>query len=112
MPSRRTTPETVASLPLHLLAEARSGTARRWAADVLCVGADPELFFPPGDGPAIEARRICAMCPVRDPCLAYAVTAEEPFGIWGGLDPRQRQNLRQQLQRREPSPAQGTGSAA
>jgi WhiB family transcriptional regulator, redox-sensing transcriptional regulator len=112
MPSRRTTPESAALLSPQLLAEARSGTARTWAAHALCIGADPELFFPPGDGPAIEARRICGMCPVRGQCLAYAVTADEPFGIWGGLDPHERENLRRQFQRREPSADSHAGSAA
>ena len=60
-------------------------------------GCDPELFFPPGDDPAIEARHICATCPVRGQCLAYAVTADEPFGIWGGLDPHERQIMRRQI---------------
>lgn len=112
MPSHRTTPESAALLTPQLLAQARSDTARTWAARALCVGADPEMFFPPGDGPAIEARHLCAMCPVRGQCLAYAVTADEPFGIWGGLDPHERQKLRRQLQRREPPAISRTGSAA
>ena len=90
MPSRKTTPETAALLSPRLLAQARSGTARTWAVRALCAGADPGLFFPPGDGPAIEARHVCAMCPVRGQWLAYAVTADEPFGIWGGLNPNER----------------------
>jgi len=112
MPSPEPTTDTAIVLSPQLLAEARSDTARKWTARALCVGADPELFFPPGDGRATEARHICAMCPVSGQCLAYAVTAGEPFGVWGGLDPRERQNLRRQLQRHEPSQAQGTGSAA
>ena len=52
------------------------------------------------------------MCPVRGQCLAYAVTADEPFGIWGGLDPHERENLRRQLQRRQPSADSHAGSAA
>ena len=112
MPSHKTTPETVTLLSPQLLAQTRSGTARTWAARALCVGTHPELFFPPGDGPAIEARHISAMCPVRGQCLAYAVMADEPFGIWGGLDPHERENLRLQLQRREPHGASRAGSAA
>ena len=112
MPSQRTTPESAALLSPQFLAEARSDTARTWAARALCVGTDPDLFFPPGDGPAIEARHICAMCPVRGQCLAYAVTADESFGIWGGLDPRERESLRRQLQRGEPSGNSRAGSAA
>ena len=63
MPSHKTTPETVTLLSPQLLAQTRSGTARTWAARALCVGTHPELFFPPGDGPAIEARHIsrCAL---------------------------------------------------
>ena len=112
MPNHKPATETAAPLSPQLLAEARSDTARTWASQALCVGADPELFFPPGDGPAIEARRICALCPVRGQCLAYAVIADEPSGIWGGLDPRERHNLRRQLQRRDLSASPQTGSAA
>ncbi|HZR48126.1 MAG TPA: WhiB family transcriptional regulator [Streptosporangiaceae bacterium] len=65
-----------------------------WAARAQCADADPELFFPPGDDPAAEARQICSQCPVRDDCLAYALDAGEQYGIWGGLDPAERRNLR------------------
>ena len=112
MPSPEPTTETAIMLSPQLLAEARSDAARKWTVRALCVGTDPELFFPPGDGPAAEARHICAMCPVSGQCLAYAVTADEPFGIWGGLDPRERQSLRRQLQRREAPASPQAGSAA
>jgi WhiB family transcriptional regulator, redox-sensing transcriptional regulator len=112
VPNHKPATEADAPLSPQLLAEARSDTARTWASQALCVGANPESFFPPGDGPAIEARRICAMCPVRGQCLAYAVTADEPSGIWGGLDARERHSLRRQIQRREPSAGSRTGSAA
>jgi WhiB family transcriptional regulator, redox-sensing transcriptional regulator len=112
MPSQKPTTETATLLSPQLLAEARSDTARTWTARALCVGVDPEMFFPPADGPAIEARHICGRCPASAQCLAYAVTADEPFGIWGGLDPRERQSLRRQLQRREPSAGSRTGTAA
>ena len=106
------TPEIVGLLSPQLLAEARSDTARAWTGQALCAGADPELFFPPGDGPAVEARQICETCPVRGQCLAYAVTADEPFGIWGGLGRHERESLRRQLQRRGLAAAAPTGSAA
>ena len=92
--------------------DARSDTARGWAARALCVGFDPEVFFPPSDDPAAEARDICMACPVRGECLAYAVTADERFGIWGGLDPRQRHALRRRLERRGSSRLPGSGTAA
>lgn len=68
----------------------------------LCAGADPELWFPAGDpgtpgyerGAAV-ARGICAVCPVRAVCLelALALGREAREGIWGGLDPDQREVL-------------------
>jgi WhiB family transcriptional regulator, redox-sensing transcriptional regulator len=96
----------------QLLQDARSDTARGWAVRALCVGFDPEAFFPAGDDAAAEARAICAACPVRGQCLAYAVTADERFGIWGGLDPRQRHTLRRRLERRGSSASSETGTAA
>ena len=112
MPSHKPATETDVPLSPQLLAEARSDTAHTWAGQALCVGADPELFFPSGDDPAVEARRICAACAVSSQCLAYAVTADEPSGIWGGLGPRERHSVRRQIQRREPSAGSRTGSAA
>ena len=51
-------------------------------------------------------------CPVRSMCLAYAVAAEEPFGIWGGLDPQKRRALPRRLLRRNTGAAAATGISA
>ena len=99
-------------LSAQLLQEARSDTARGWAARALCADWDPAAFFPPGDDATQETRDICAACPVRAQCLAYAVTANERFGIWGGLDPQERHTLRKRLQRHGLLPPAGTGTAA
>jgi len=63
--------------------------------DAACAGADPELFFPAKRGaPEIRAAKsVCARCPVRDECLEYSLRTEELFGIWGGLDEWERQEL-------------------
>ncbi|WP_268257286.1 WhiB family transcriptional regulator [Kitasatospora indigofera] len=56
---------------------------------------DPDVFFPE-DGDevgAARAKRICAGCPVRSACLAYALATDEPHGIAGGLDPEERGTL-------------------
>jgi hypothetical protein len=82
-----TTPGAAELLSPQLLAQAIPDTKRRWSVHALCASTDPEIFFPPGDSPGSEARQICARCPVRRQCLAYAVAADEPAGIWGGLDP-------------------------
>jgi WhiB family transcriptional regulator, redox-sensing transcriptional regulator len=83
-----------------------------WAKRAGCAATDSEIFFPPHGDPATQARRICANCPVRDDCLAYALDADEKFGIWGGLDPRERQSLRRRLRsQRSRSSADGRGAA-
>ena len=64
-----------------------------WHGRGLCVGEDPDVFFPSHGDPGTEARQICATCAVRGDCLNYATEADE-FGIWGGLDQHERRNLK------------------
>jgi WhiB family redox-sensing transcriptional regulator len=69
-------------------------------AAAACKGADIDLFFGP-DAEFVsarkereaEARAICARCPVRDACLAYALDTGEAFGVWGGLNEDERRAL-------------------
>jgi hypothetical protein len=114
MPSPRTTPAGLALLTPQLLAEAQADPGRTWAARARCTATDPDLFFPPADALTAPAQQICDNCPVQGHCLAYAVIADEPFGVWGGLGPRERQPLRRYLQRRDqlPFPGSGSGTAA
>lgn len=52
-------------------------------------------------------------CPVQAECLKYALAADEEFGIWGGLDPRERQNLkRRRARRRAAEEERRSGGAA
>jgi WhiB family transcriptional regulator, redox-sensing transcriptional regulator len=64
-----------------------------WMADAICRETDPEAFFPEKGGSTKEAKRICGLCGVREPCLAYALERGERFGIWGGLSERERRRL-------------------
>ncbi|MDQ5874066.1 MAG: WhiB family transcriptional regulator [Actinomycetota bacterium] len=59
-----------------------------------CVDApDPDIFFP-GSGESDEpAKAICAGCPVREPCLRWALEHEE-HGTWVGLSPSERKRLK------------------
>ncbi|WP_213452867.1 WhiB family transcriptional regulator [Rhizomonospora bruguierae] len=64
-----------------------------------CRDSDPGIFFPPdgsGAGPAWDARAkaICAACPVWRPCLDWALRTGQEWGVWGGLNPQQRRNIR------------------
>jgi WhiB family redox-sensing transcriptional regulator len=52
------------------------------------------VFFPAPGESAEPARQICAGCPVREPCLEYALSHGITHGIWGGLTERDRRALR------------------
>lgn len=63
----------------------------------LCAQSDPDLFFPEGSGSSVRnAKKICAVCPVRPQCADHALhlegntSAGHRHGAWGGMAPRQR----------------------
>jgi WhiB family redox-sensing transcriptional regulator len=91
-------------------AEVTTARLGQWAQHALCAQTNSEIFFPAHDDPGTEAKQICRPCPVRRECLSFALTNDERFGIWGGLDPEERRNLRRSLQRRKSS-ADGHGAA-
>jgi len=69
-----------------------------WMPRSACQGEDPEIFFPmAATGPALgqisAAKAICIRCPVRQPCLHYAVATIQD-GIWGGTTTEERNGLR------------------
>ncbi len=41
------------------------------------------------------AKGQCFGCPVRAECLEYALEHNEVFGVWGGTDPEERKQLRE-----------------
>jgi WhiB family transcriptional regulator, redox-sensing transcriptional regulator len=66
-----------------------------WQSAAACHSCDPDLFFPvSSSGPAVEqaakAIQICARCPVRRQCLAFALRTRQPYGVWGGLTEQER----------------------
>jgi WhiB family redox-sensing transcriptional regulator len=42
------------------------------------------LFFSDQIPDIVQAKRICATCPVIEPCLSGALERREPWGVWGG----------------------------
>ena len=74
-----------------------------WMASGLCRVEPPSRFFP-SDGVGVEiAKRICAECPVKHPCLEYALENRIDHGVWGGTSERQRRTDPQEAQDRRTS---------
>lgn len=75
----------------------------RWRERAACAGLNPDAFFPLAEvGPAYEAsvraaKAVCARCPVRKQCLAFAMT-DMPYGIAGGFTAEERRALRRAAQ--------------
>lgn len=74
-----------------------------WADEALCAQSDPELWFPDrnsqwrknDDGDReVLARGICRRCPVKLPCLRYALDDSTLEGIWGGTTTHEREQMR------------------
>lgn len=40
------------------------------------------------------AKLVCYTCPVKDMCAAYALEADEEYGVWGGLSPEDRRAIK------------------
>jgi len=69
-----------------------------WRNKAACLDEDPELFFPIGyTGPAVaqtaNAKAVCRRCTVTAECLTWALDTRQGYGIWGGLDDRERVSL-------------------
>ena len=67
----------------------------QWRSMAACRSADPDLFFPvSSSGQSLaqeaEAKAICAGCPVRRECLAFALRTHQAHGVWGGLSEQER----------------------
>jgi WhiB family redox-sensing transcriptional regulator len=75
--------------------------AEAWQRQAACRGPESALFYPPAtpeprperDSRERRAKAICATCPVRTPCLDFALEIREPHGIWGGLNESERRAL-------------------
>ena len=64
-----------------------------WQERSACYGLDPEVFFPTTEEEAGLALSYCAVCEVREVCLAWAVRNGERYGVWGGTTEQHRRRL-------------------
>jgi WhiB family redox-sensing transcriptional regulator len=69
-----------------------------WQLHGACRSEDTELFFhPEGErgprrsGRQASAKAVCARCPVLDLCRQHALSAREPYGVWGGMSESERE---------------------
>lgn len=67
----------------------RTAVPAAWTADAACKGRLDLFYAPHAERPAArarreaEGRRVCASCPVREPCRDHARSTFE-LGLWGG----------------------------
>ena len=61
-----------------------------WRKKAQCLGIDPDLFFPDRGVSSAQAKQICEICEVAKECLDYALGNKERYGIWGGLNEKDR----------------------
>jgi WhiB family transcriptional regulator, redox-sensing transcriptional regulator len=74
-----------------------------WIERAACRGKGTDPFFEDsataGGGLYRTARELCALCAVREDCLAHALAFPELYGMWGGTSERERVKLRRDLRR-------------
>jgi WhiB family redox-sensing transcriptional regulator len=73
-----------------------------------CQMTDPELWFGVNErddgyyqANYAIAKQLCNSCPVQNICLSYALAANEPEGVWGGLSPTERKKMRAAMERNQ-----------
>jgi WhiB family redox-sensing transcriptional regulator len=72
-----------------------------WFDDAACRGRS-DLFFTFDPTKIAQAKAICAECPVRPECRAFALDTRQEYGVWGGMDETQR--MRMLRRKRRPGP--------
>jgi WhiB family redox-sensing transcriptional regulator len=69
----------------------------------LCAETAPDIFFIDSEEGATPAqiyagrklaKQICSECPYQIRCAEWAIDKHETLGIWGGLTPRERGDVR------------------
>ncbi len=76
------------------------GVASDWRHSAECVPRAHDVdFFPALGESTLEAKAICAVCTVREPCLEFALRTKVSSGVWGGLSARERRRLQHKRSR-------------
>jgi WhiB family transcriptional regulator, redox-sensing transcriptional regulator len=72
-------------------------STQRWRDLSACRDLGSDTFFaedPMGLLEERSAKAVCGQCLVIDDCLAYAITHNAPFGVWGGMTAVERRVVR------------------
>lgn len=71
-----------------------------WQSRGACRDTDTAVFFHPEFERASNratrtaaAKAVCARCPVIERCREHALTVQETYGTWGGLDELERKHI-------------------
>lgn len=64
-----------------------------WTERALCTKYDPRLWDGETKFDVARAKQICAICPVRNDCLAEALEMAEPWTVRGGMTAEERERL-------------------
>ena len=77
-----------------------------WQDHAACRDYDNVLFFGEEGESELEkqarearAKAICQTCPVREPCLEFAMETNQKYGIWGGHTDKERASLKRRRAR-------------
>lgn len=64
-----------------------------------CADIDPDIFYPARYTveQTAEAKRICRSCPFLQECGVWAILTNEGDGVWGSLTPKERKEIREQI---------------
>lgn len=71
-------------------------TGTDWMRRALCAEVGGDYWFPNKGDTTIEAKAICARCPVRQACAEFAISHRLDDGVWGGLSPIERARVRRE----------------
>jgi WhiB family redox-sensing transcriptional regulator len=61
-----------------------------WVKHAACKDMSSNVFFSQRGESTEPAKQVCENCPVKEPCLDYALANNETIGVWGGMSRRQR----------------------
>ena len=89
------------------MAMVESDEQLEWQEDAACREFDNVLFFGAEDGESelerqtreAHAKTICNSCPVKQPCLEFAMETNQKYGIWGGYTDKERGSLKRRRAR-------------